>query len=137
MTNTSLAASYIVKARKRLKALEVLFAEEAYSDVVREAQEIVELALKAALRVVGVDPPKIHDVGRMIDEHRDRFPEAVAAATPRLVEISAWLRKEREFAFYGDIDFIPTEQYTRAQAERALEDARFVVDVVGRLPMSG
>ena len=59
------------------------------------------------------------------------------AATPRLVKISAWLRKEREFAFYGDIDFIPTEQYTRAQAERALEDARFVVDVVERLPMSG
>ena len=115
----------------------MLFAEDAYSDVVREAQEIVELTLKAALRAVGVDPPKIHDVGRMIDEHRDRFPEVVAAAAPRLVEIAAWLRKEREFAFYGDIDFIPTEQYTRAQAERALEDARFVVDVVERLPMSG
>lgn len=137
MTNGSLAASYLLKARKRLKALEVLFAEDASSDVVREAQELVELALKAALRAVGLDPPKIHDVGRLIDEHRGRFPEEVAAATPRLVEISAWLRKEREFAFYGDIDFIPTEQYTRAQAARALEDARFVVDIVGRLPMAG
>ena len=64
MTNGTLAASYILKARKRLKALDVLFAEEAYSDVVREAQEIVELALKGALRAIGVEPPKIHDVGK-------------------------------------------------------------------------
>ena len=103
----------------------------------REAQEAVELALKAALRAIGVEPPKIHDVGRLVEEHRERFPEDVEAAVPRLVEISVWLRKEREFAFYGDIDFIPTEQYTRAQAERALEDARFVVEIVGRLPMGG
>jgi HEPN domain-containing protein len=135
VTNKGLAASYIVKARKRLKALEVLFAEEAYSDVVREAQEIVELALKAALRSVGIEPPKIHDVGRLVEEHAGRFPADVVAATPRLVEISAWLRKEREFAFYGDIDFIPTDRYSREQAERALQDAQFVVDVAGRLPM--
>ena len=51
----------------------------------------------------------------------------------RLAGISAWLRKEREFAFDGDIDFIPTEQYSPDQGERALNDARFVVDVVGRL----
>jgi HEPN domain-containing protein len=69
VTNKGLAASYIIKARKRLKALDVLFTEEAYSDVVREAQEIVELALKAALRVIGVEPPKIHDVGRLLHEH--------------------------------------------------------------------
>ena len=37
------------------------------------------------------------------------------------------LRKEREFSFYGDIDFIPTERYSREDAERALNDARRVV----------
>ena len=41
------------------------------------------------------------------------------------------------FAFQGDIDFIRTEHYSREQAERALTDARFVVDIVGRVPMSG
>lgn len=46
MTNMSLARSYLIKAEKRLKILEVLLKEEDYSDVVREAQEIVELALK-------------------------------------------------------------------------------------------
>lgn len=43
MTNTTLAQSYLLKATKRLKVLELLQREEAYSDVVREAQELVEL----------------------------------------------------------------------------------------------
>lgn len=58
MTNLTLAQSYLVKAQKRLKALAVLLSEEAYSDVVREAQEIVELALKGMLRAIAVDPPR-------------------------------------------------------------------------------
>jgi len=47
MTSSELAKSYIEKATKRRRVLEVLMEEEAYSDVVREAQELVELALKA------------------------------------------------------------------------------------------
>jgi len=131
MTNSSLAQSYLIKARARLKMLNVLLEESAYSDVVREAQEIVELALKGMLRQVGVEPPKWHDVGQILEEYRLRFPEDVVAQLGRLKEISGWLRKEREFSFYGDIDFIPTEQYSRADALKAIEDARFVVSVAG------
>ena len=47
---------------------------------------------------------------------------------PRLAEISKWLRKEREFAFYWDIDFIPTEEYRSQDAERTIADAIFVLD---------
>lgn len=129
MTNTSLAQSYLVKAQKRLKILAVLLDDAAYSDVVREAQEIVELALKGMLRQVGVEPPKWHDVGQLLQEYRDRFADPVGSQIGRLSEISSWLRKEREFAFYGDIDFIPTEEYSRADALRAIEDARFVVSI--------
>ena len=85
------------------------------------------MALKGMLRHVGVEPPKLHDVGQLLEEYRSRFPEPVASHIGRLSEISGWLRKEREFSFYGDIDFIPTEEYTRADALRAIEDARFVV----------
>ncbi len=130
MTSRTLAASYLVKAQKRLKALEVLWQEDAYSDVVREAQEIVELALKALLRSAGIEPPKVHDVGPMLTEHANRFDARIGRELPALVTISAWLRKEREFAFYGDIDFIPTERYDRAMAEKALTDAKHVVTVV-------
>ncbi len=127
MTSVSLARSYLIKAIKRLKILPVLLEEEAYSDVVREAQEIVELALKGMLRQAGIEPPKWHDVGQMLLEYRDRFPESVASQIERLASISAWLRKEREFSLYGDIDFIPTEEYSRADAQRAIDDARMVV----------
>lgn len=46
MTSISLGASYLTKAATRLKVLDLLLREQAYSDVVREAQEVVELALK-------------------------------------------------------------------------------------------
>ena len=129
MTNGSLAQSYLIKAQKRLKILPVLLEEEDYSDVVRESQEIVELALKGMLRQAGIEPPKWHDVGKALVEYGGRFPEAVRREIGRLADISAWLRKEREFSFYGDIDFIPTEEYGRDVADRAIEDARFTVSV--------
>jgi hypothetical protein len=129
VTNGTLAQSYLVKATKRLKILVVLLEEAAYSDVVREAQEIVELALKGMLRQAGIEPPKWHDVGPVLREYSDRFSEPVRPEIDSLAEISAWLRKEREFSLYGDIDFIPTEQYSVNDVQRAIDDARFVVSI--------
>jgi HEPN domain-containing protein len=127
MKNVSLARSYLDKTQKRVKILSVLLEESAYSDVIRESQEIVELALKGMLRQIGIEPPKWHDVGPLILEYRTRFPGEVSSQAEKLAEISAWLRKEREFAFYGDIDFIPTERYSKADAQRAMDDATFTI----------
>mgnify|MGYP001573678805 FL=1 len=132
MTNQSLAQSYLIKAEKRLKALAVLKAEGAHSDVVREAQELVELALKGALRAIGVEPPKFHDVGGLLLEHRGKIPPDVRGELERAAAISKRLRKERELAFYGDIDFIPTEEYTAEDAGRAYADAEWVVSLAQR-----
>lgn len=129
MKNLSLAKSYLDKAHKRLKILTLLLAEDDYSDVVREAQEIVELALKGMLRQIGIEPPKWHDVGQLILEYRGRFPSEVSINAEKLAGISAWLRKEREFSFYGDIDFIPSEQYSKEDAQRAIDDAMFAVQM--------
>lgn len=109
MTNLDLARSYFLKVEKRLKALEVLFKEEDYSDVIREGQEIVELCAKGMLRMVGIEPPKYHDVSALMMEHRARFAGIPLKDLKRIARISKTLRKERELAFYGDIDFIPTE----------------------------
>ena len=124
MTNITLAQSYLIKATKRLKILDVLLAEKDYSDVVREAQEIVELAQKAMLRHVGIEPPKWHDVGKILLAHADRFPEEIRKHLAELAQISRWLRKERELSFYGDIDFIPTEEYTIEDANEAIYGAK-------------
>lgn len=53
-------------------------------------------------------PPKVHDVGDLIVEYSRMFPEPVRKDAQTLKEISHWLRKEREFAFYGEVDLIPT-----------------------------
>jgi protein involved in polysaccharide export with SLBB domain len=69
VTNLDLARSYLRKAEDRLEVLDVLQRRAAFSDVVREAQELVD----------------------------------------------------------GDIDFIPTEEYTADDAAKAISDARLVV----------
>lgn len=129
MTNVSLARSYLEKARKRLKVLELLLAERDFSDVVREAQELVELALKGMLRAAGVEPPKLHDVGGLLVEQAALFAPAVRERIPELAAISRALRKERELAFYGDVDFIPSEQYGEAEAAEAIRQARLVLEM--------
>jgi HEPN domain-containing protein len=133
VTNASLAQSYLVKAQKRLKALAVLRDEGAHSDVVREAQELVELALKGMLRAAGIEPPKFHDVGGLLVEHGAKFASGVREQLPRAATISKRLRRERELAFYGDIDFIPTEEYSASDGAQAYEDAAWVVALAGEV----
>ncbi len=129
MTNSDLASSYMRKATVRLTVLAHLLEQADYSDVIREAQEIVELATKAMLRRAGIDPPKWHDVGGIILENANRFPNASAEHLARIAEVSVALARDRELAFYGDIDFIPTEEYSKESAEKAIADARFVVEM--------
>ena len=95
-TNGALARSYLAKARVRLRALAVFVAEEAHSDVIREAQELVELALKGMLRQAGVEPPHWHDVGGLFRELADRFPDLDSADLDRIAAISSWLRERVE-----------------------------------------
>jgi HEPN domain-containing protein len=130
MRNRDLAADYVRRADLRLKALEVLFAGESWADVVREAQEIVELALKGLLRACGVDPPRIHDVSPVLLAERERLPEPIRAQAERLAEISRDLRRDRELAFYGSEDLTPSSFYARRDAERAREGARVTVGLI-------
>jgi HEPN domain-containing protein len=133
MTNNDLAQSYFRKASDRLEILDILLNKGAYSDVIREAQEIVELALKGMLRYVGIEPPKYHDVGPLLIEHKERFKEVTHEELMNLAKISKELRKERELAFYGDIDFIPTNEYTINDAKEAVEGANFAVNIIKRI----
>jgi HEPN domain-containing protein len=133
LTSRDLARSLIEKASLRMDILDLLLGKQAYSDVVREAQEIVELASKGMLRAVGVEPPKFHDVGSLLVEHRGKYGENVSRHMERIASISKKLRRERELSFYGEIDFIPTEEYTLEDARQAREDAEFVVTLAKKL----
>ncbi len=130
MHNPDLAADYIQRAAVRLDAVAVLFAAESWADVVRESQEVVELALKALLRSCGIEPPRIHDVSEVLLREASRLPERVRGELERLVATSRELRRDRELAFYGAEDLTPSGFYGRPDAERALEGARHTVAVV-------
>lgn len=130
MRNRELAKDYARRAKIRLPVLDVLFDAESWPDVVRESQEIVELALKALLRSCGVDPPRTHDVSRVLLAEKDRLPADLLAEVEWLADISRQLRRDREFAFYGAEDLTPSEFYSRADATEARDFARRIVDLV-------
>jgi HEPN domain-containing protein len=130
MQNNDLARDYIQRATVRLRALDVLFEGESWADVVREAQEIVELALKALLRGSGIDPPRVHDVSTVLLLERERLPESVRDELEALAEISRTLRRDRELAFYGAEDLTPSVFYSRGDAEQARSDAARTVAAV-------
>ena len=130
MTADELARSDFGRSAKRWLALEVLMQHEAYPDVVREAQEIVELVLKGMLRAVGIDPPKWHDVGQILLEHAGKFPLGLQAELPEFAIVSRRLRRDREAAFYGDTDLIPEQVFDRAAAQQASDEARRVLAAI-------
>lgn len=130
MRNQDLARDYVTRAAGRLRALDVLYEDGHWADVVREAQEVVELALKALLRAHGVDPPRLHDVSDVLLAERDRLPDPITAEMDRLVGISRALRRDRELAFYGAEDLTPSGFYSRDDATKARDGARFTVTVV-------
>lgn len=130
MRNRELAADYVQRAAVRLRALDVLFEAESWADVVRESQEVVELALKGLLRSCGVDAPRLHDVSDVLRAESDRLPEPLRPHLDTLTAISRDLRRDRELAFYGAEDLTPSGFYGREDGVRARDGARRTVELV-------
>ena len=130
MRNAELALDHVWRAGVRLRAVKVLFEAESWADVVRESQEVVELALKGLLRACGVEAPRIHDVSDILLAERGRLPEPLRGEVEALALISRDLRRDRELAFYGAEDLTPSGFYKRQDAERAQEGAERVVRLV-------
>ncbi len=123
MVNEELANSYLRRAKIRCEILKEYLRREDYADVIREAQEAVELIQKALLIKIGVQPPKWHDVGKIIEEHLEEYPKHVRDRLKELNRKAKWLRTQREIAFYGDMDVIPEEIYKKEDALEAISIA--------------
>lgn len=133
MQNRSLVQDYIERAQVRIGAVEYLFSKKSWADVVRESQEIVELALKALLRDCNIDVPRIHDVSGILSEEKRKLPASIHKDLEKICEISRSLRRDRELAYYGSEDLTPSEFYKEKDAKEALESAQFVVKSVSRV----
>jgi HEPN domain-containing protein len=93
-----------------------------FNMVVRRAQEAVELALKGALKVLGVDYPKVHDVAPVFSEQlRQKRGAVQVEILKRIEDISFWLSQARASSFYLERD------YSREDAQQALQDATFAL----------
>jgi HEPN domain-containing protein len=130
MKNSTLAKDYITRAKKRLKAVEALYKEESWADVVRESQEVVELALKSLLRHYRIEVPRIHDVSDILLAQKKLYSVKVEHNLKKLADISHQLRRDRELAFYGSEDLTPSEFYKQRDAKKAKEMAEWVVELL-------
>ena len=130
MRNRELARDYLRRAKVRLLAVDVLFDAESWPDVVRESQEIIELTLKGLLRFCGVEPPRVHDVSRVLVAETNRLPADLLCDVDWLADTSRQLRRDRELAFYGAEDLTPSDFYSRTDAVHARDSARRVVGLV-------
>jgi len=125
-----MAKSYLRQAEERLKHAKEALSDGNYAYVIRQSQEAVELALKASLRIVGIEPPKFHDVGPILRRNSNSFPEWFRKEIDKMASISRILRREREPSMYGDEELAlpPNELYTFEDAKTAIDSCTFILD---------
>lgn len=121
-----LAEAYMRQAEARLKNAKEAYPEENYPYTVRLSQECVELCLKAILKAVGIEYPKIHDVSDILVDVTNRFPGWFQAEVGFLSESSKILVKKREPSLYGGEEAFlsPEDVISKTDAEDALKRAK-------------
>ena len=129
MTNSKLGAHYLRQALIRREFIRLALERAHHGVAMRLCQEAVELCLKAVLRFVGMEPPKWHDVGEILEKEKDRFPESFQQEIPFMKALSFELRQSRELSFYGDAesDAPASELFSENDARTAWEKTERVL----------
>jgi HEPN domain-containing protein len=98
----ALARDQYVRAQYRARDARRAMREHRLADATRYTQESVELGLKAALRVFGVEVPKRHDVAPAFDDLAGVLPAWFRKELSSVRTLSFELAEERSLAMYGD-----------------------------------
>lgn len=130
-----LSQSYFRQGRVRLRTARLAYGRRNYAYCVRQAGEAVELTLKGALRLVGVEYPKVHDVSDVLVSNIQRFPESFQECGGEIATISKELARKRAPAMYGEetTGLPPEKMFDRGDAKKALDDAEKVLDACKNL----
>ena len=135
MRMDDLARDYLRRAEARLASARYALNQGYYPEVVRYSQECVELSLKACLRLVGVEYPKVHDVGDVLRAESMRFPSWFREEVDRLAEISRDLAEKCSPSMYG-VEIAgkpPDDLFNKDDAMKALEGAELVQKLAKKL----
>lgn len=134
MRRIRLARSLLGQAEARLRD-----ASDAKEDgnnpyAVRLSQECVELSLKGALRAVGIEYPKVHEVSDVFLMIPERFPNWFREEIELIRESSKLLYKKREPSLYGDeaLHLSPDEVMDEGDAIDALSRAKKIYGLCRR-----
>jgi HEPN domain-containing protein len=130
-----MARAYIRQAQDRLEDAGGAVEKGNYPYATRLCQECVELSLKACLRLVGIDYPKVHDPSDILIEYRDRFPPWFRDEVDFMASVSKRLCAKREISFYGGEEAMlsPEELVSREDAVEAVNAASRILNVARRL----
>jgi HEPN domain-containing protein len=129
------AKSYLRQATARLEDAKKACSGANYPYAVRLSQECVELSLKAVLKAVGIEYPKVHDVSDVLSEVRERFPDWFKAEIEYLCESSRILFRKRGPSLYGGEEAFlsPDEVIDSNDADDAIKRAERTFTLCERL----
>lgn len=131
MTSIRLAEAFLDRARTRLQALDALRAEADFSDVVREARDIVDLCIRGMLRVMDIEVSRWREAGEILQENIRRFPSEIVAHEERLMGILKDLAQANQIP-PSDEEPVPhavIEKMNIADADRATAEAEWVLGI--------
>ena len=133
MKSVEVAKSLLNQSIRRIETAERELRDGSLAYSIRSSQEAVELGLKAALRLLGIEYPKKHDVSPVLIKFRDRFPQWFPV--DKLAGISRKLAEKREPAMYGDeLSMTPADLlFNKSEAEESLEMAKETLEAVKKL----
>jgi len=122
-----MAREYITRAGRTLQEARSAIQSGDYPLTVRRAQEAAELSLKAALRFLGIEYPREHDLRDVLlaVATSRALPEWFEAQVEFMAHGSSDLARKRGPSFYGDEQAMtpPSILFTKDDAVKALEVA--------------
>nr|MDO8081355.1 HEPN domain-containing protein [Candidatus Freyarchaeota archaeon] len=133
MNTEDLSKAYFRGSEYTLQEAKNALKQGLHHRAVRRAQESVELAIKATLRLLGRDYPKKHEVGSLLEATLQTLspPQEILNALPEIKRESLNLVLKRGPTFYGDEATLktPEQLYTRKDAEEAIRYAEYTLKI--------
>ncbi len=130
MTNFETGEKLLREAEEYLEEMHRAYGRGSWNVVIRRSQEVVELSLKALLKIMGIEYPKVHDTAEFFITVTENRGIALEEETKeKIKKISTELAAKRAPAFYLE------KEFTGKEAEEAKEGAEYVLNVAKDLYM--